>query len=134
MQTIGTFILYWNVVPWFRQLVADPTTYAPREETWLWALSAIVLIQFGYWVRYRVRPPLPRFRNVVLGHVVLFLSRMSFLLATTLFSFMFFTQHLTSAMPLARYILMLAGLFSLFCYMQELQRLGKSLCGPEGRA
>jgi hypothetical protein len=130
MQTVGTFILYWNSLPWYWQLVADPSTYAPRDETWVWALSAITLIQSGYWVRHRVRPALPRFRNVLLGHFVLFLSRLSFLLATTLFSFVSL-QHLTPKMPFARYILLLAGLFSLFCYMQELERLGQSLCGQK---
>ena len=45
-----------------------------------------------------------------MGHFVLFLSRLSFLLATTLFSFVSL-QHLTPKTPFARYILLLAGLF-----------------------
>lgn len=34
-------------------------------------------------------------------------------------------------MPPMRYVLLLALLFSMFCYMQELQLLGKALVGPE---
>lgn len=130
VQTVGVLLLYWNALPWYRQLLADPTSYAPVAETRVWALSAIALIQVGYWTRYRIRPPLPRLSNVVLGHIVMFLARLSFLLVSTVFSFVFFTQKLGSQMPLGRYALMVAGLFSLFCYMEELRRLGQRLCEP----
>lgn len=134
MQTVGAYIFYRNGLPWYRDLLADPTAYEARPDTRIWALSAIALVQVGYWVCYRVRPPPPRFTNVVLGHFVLFLARMSFLLATTVFSFVFFAQKLASRMPISRYVLMSAGLFSLFCYMQELQRLGGRLVGQERRS
>jgi hypothetical protein len=134
MQTLGVLTLYRNGLPWYRDLLADPSVYEPRKDTWIWALSAIALLQVGYWVCYRVRPPLPRITNVILGHVVLFISRLSFLLATTVFSFVFFAQKLASKMPPSRYVLMIVGLFSLFCYMQELQRFGKCLLGQEGRS
>ncbi len=130
-QTLGVLTLYWNGLPWYRELLADPSVYEPRQDTWIWALSAIVLIQVGYWLCYRVSPPRPRLTNVLLGHVVLFVARLSFLLATTVFSFVFFAQKLASRMPPGRYVLMIIGLFSLFCYMQELQRLGKRLIGQK---
>jgi hypothetical protein len=131
LQTIGAILFYWKMVPLYQQLVADPTAYATREETRVWSLAAIALIQVGYWVRYRVRPALPGHVNPVLGHFVLFVSRLSFILATAVFSFVFISQRLASQMPAARYVLTLAGLFSLFCYMQELNRLGNVMMGQQ---
>jgi hypothetical protein len=131
MQSIGAVLFYWKGLPLYLQLVTDPTAYATREETRVWSISAIVLIQVGYWVGYRVRPALPQFINPFVGHVVMFVSRLVFTLATAVFSFVFISQKLASEMPIARYLLTLAGLFSLFCYMRELDRLGKALLGKE---
>lgn len=132
MQTLGAVVMYWKGLPLYRQLVSDPTLYAMREETRVWSITAIALIQIGYWVRYRLRPAPPQFVNALAGHAVIFLSRLVFTLATAAFSFVFIAQKLATQMPALRYVLLLAGLFSLFCYMQELQRLGKALLCDSG--
>lgn len=131
MQTIGAVLIYWKGLPLYRLLVADPAAYATREETLDWSLSASVLIQVGYWICYRVRPSLPGFVNPLLGHIVQFSAGLIFTLATTVFGFVFITKKLGSQMPATRYLLTLTVLFSLFCYMQELKRLGTALLGRE---
>jgi hypothetical protein len=127
METIGVVIFYWKGLPLFRQLREDPTAYESRPETQLWSLSAIVLVQAGYWVRYRMDPPTPHCTNVAIGHIVLFLSRMVFTLATAVFVFVFLLGNLGPQMPVLSYVLTLAGLFSMFLYMQELQSVGNGL-------
>jgi hypothetical protein len=87
----------------------------------------------GYWISHRVSPPPPRFVNVVLGHVVLFLSRLIFLLPVVLFTFVFINNKLENQMPLSRYVLLLVGLFWLFCYTLGLQRYGAALLAPDKR-
>jgi hypothetical protein len=131
METIGAAVLYWKVVPLYRQLSADPTIYTARWETGLWSLSAIALIQVGYWVRYRIGPITPRLASSVLGHIVLFLSRIVFVVPTGVFSYVFISQKLASEMPVHRYVLTLVGLFSLFLYSQELQWWGNALMRRE---
>jgi hypothetical protein len=131
METIGVIIFYWKGLPLFRQLVDDPTAYKPRPETRLWSVAAIVLVQAGYWTRYRIDPPRPPFANVVIGHIVLFLSRMVFTLATAVFAFVFLFRRLEPHLPVLGYVLTLAGLFSMFLYMQELQGVGKALIRTE---
>jgi hypothetical protein len=123
LQTIGVVLLYAHVVPLFKQLVADHSAFETASETRAWSISAIVLIQIGYWLRYRLRPALPKFVNALLGHLVVFAGRLAFTLATAVF----LLQKLTSQLPLVGYGLTLAGIFSLFCYMQELQRLGETM-------
>jgi hypothetical protein len=131
LQTIGTVMLYWKIVPLYRLLSADPTTYGRRADTTLWSLAAIALIQVGYWVRYRTDPATPNLVSITLGHIAVFLSRLVFTLATAVFSFIFISQKLASEMPVLRYVLTVVGLFSLFLYSQELHHLGTRLMRRE---
>ncbi len=131
METIGTVIFYWKGLPLYRLLAADPTAYGTHENIRLWSVLAIVLIQVGYWVRRQIGPALPRLVSSALGHIVLFLSRLVFTLATAVFSFVFISRKLASEIPLLGYAVMLAGLFSLFLYMRELQWFGDGLMRRE---
>ncbi len=83
-------------------------------------------MQLGYWISYRVRPQPPQFVNVLLGHITLFVARMSFVFATSVFGFMFLVEKPGFHIPASRYLLLLLGLFSLYCYMLELERLGRT--------
>ena len=130
LQTLGFVVVAWNGLPLYRELVGDPSAYGDREETLIWALSAIVLMQAGYWIRHRLRPVMPRAINVLLGHIVLFVGRLEFTLATAIFSFVYITQKLGN-LSAGRDALTLSVLFSLFLYMQELQLLGRHLCGSD---
>jgi len=127
LQTAGTVVLYLNGLPLYRQLIDDPSSYIHPERPRAWGLFGIVLIQTGYWIRYMKKPALPRLSSPLLGHLVQFLARLSFTLATAVFSFVFISQRLKGVLPLTSLGLILLGLFSLFCYMQELQNLGNSL-------
>jgi len=127
LQTLGAVIFYGGAVSLYAELKSDLRTYMPGTETLIWSLSAIVLMQTGYWVRYRLRPSMPKSVNVLLGHFVLFCSRLLFVLPTALFSFVVIEHNLKGLMPLARYVLVFLALFSLYCYTLELNRLGNAL-------
>ena len=131
MQTIGTAVLLWNAVPIYWQVLADPAAHVVRSENLAWALSSIALMQVGYWISYRVHPSLPRFVNAVLGHVTLFLARISFVFATSVFGFLFLVKKPGFNIPASRYMLVVLGLFSLYCYMLELERLGRAFLGEK---
>ena len=60
MQTIGAAILFWYAVPLFRQVLLDPGGHIARPENFVWSLSAITLMQAGYWLRHRLRLSLPQ--------------------------------------------------------------------------
>jgi hypothetical protein len=130
LQTIGIIILYWTVLPPYREWLANPSSFQPPASVEAWALPAIALIQFAYWMRWRIRPALPWFQNAFAGHVVLFIARLSFILPTTMFALHFIAK---TAKPVttSRYLIIIAGLFSVFCYMQELQQLGNILIGGQ---
>ena len=119
VQTLGVVIFYWKGLPLYRQVAADPSAFEARADSRVWALLAIMLIQVGYWIRYRVRPVAPRLSNALLGLLVLFWGRMSFILATAVFSLLFIAKKLESQLSPVGYFVTLLGLFSLFCYMLE---------------
>ena len=132
MQTIGAAILFWYTVPLFRQVLLDPGGHVARPENLVWSLSAITLMQAGYWVRHRLRLPAPQlFRNALVGYIVLFVARMSFVLATAVFGFVFIVRRPEFQIPASRYLVLIIGLFALFCYTQELEQLGRALIGPD---
>ena len=131
MQTIGAAILSWFAVPLFRQVLLDPGGHVARPENLVWSLSAIALMQAGYWIRHRLRL-LPRLlRNALVGYIVLFVARMSFVLATSIFGFVFIVRRPEFEIPMSRYFIVIIALFALFCYTQELEQLGRALIGSD---
>ncbi len=131
MQTVGAVVLFWKAVPLYREILADPAAHEARPEHLVWALSSIVLMQAGYWISRQINPPLPQYSNALIGNVILFLARMSFVFATSVFGFVFITQKPGFHIPAFRYVVTLLGLFSLYCYVQELERLGRAFVGRE---
>ncbi|MCM0612068.1 hypothetical protein KFJ24_06210 [Marinobacter sediminum] len=125
-QTSGVVVMYWERLPVLRQLIQDGLVFA-TPETPLWSLVAVALIQVGYWIGYRLRPAQPSYVNPLLGHFVLFVARLVFLLGSAAFSLLFIVNTPPDSIPVFRYLLLLAMLFSLFCYTLELERLGKTL-------
>ena len=93
--------------------------YGPSPENLIWSLSAITLMQAGYWMRHRLRPTLPQFRNALIGYIVLFVARMSFVLATSIFGFVFIVRRPEFQIPASRYFAVIIALFALFCYTQD---------------
>jgi hypothetical protein len=132
IQTIGAVILFWYAVPLFRQVLLDPGGHVARSENLVWSLSAIALMQVGYWLRHRLHMPPPQLlRNALVGYIVLFVARMSFVLATSVFGFVFIVRRPELQIPASRYFIVIIALFALFCYTQELERLGRALIGPD---
>ena len=71
LQTIGAIILFWNAVPLYREILADPAAHEAQPEHLVWALSSIVLMQAGYWISHQINPPLPQYTNALVGNVIL---------------------------------------------------------------
>lgn len=125
LETIGAVLLAWQVLPIYREALANPTGYS-FDGT---AVGAGVLIQLAYWSCYQLRPSTPHFVNVPLGHIVLFAAKLIFLLPTSIFSFLFIANKFKVQLSIFRYLIIVFGLFSLFCYIRELEHLGNSLLG-----
>lgn len=131
VETSGAGLVYWYGLPLYRRTVESPLEFEPHPlERAVYALSAVALIQVPYWIRHRLRPPLPRVLNAPLGHLLLFLARLSFLLPAAIYSFVFVLGKLGHLkLTGVRFGILFALLFSLFCYTLELERLGRAFLG-----
>ncbi|RVG14921.1 hypothetical protein CN231_17500 [Sinorhizobium meliloti] len=136
-QSITTFFLFWLVFPIFYYVVNN---LGKEQDVGISTQLAIVtftgMLHLFYWSRLRwvdVRAP---FHNIVVGHILVFASRLNFLFGGVFFSTIFFRHvpELASLPPfgqaLIKAILIGAVLFGLFCYSLELERLGKAIEGP----
>src|SRR5260221_6050297 len=85
VQTIGASLVFVNGVPIYRQMIGDFSRHQPHPEILWWAVAAVALIQFAYWLRVRLQPALPRRGHIVIGHFASFLARLSFFFASSTF-------------------------------------------------
>lgn len=130
VQAIGFGIVMVNGVPLYRQMASDFSKHQPQRGVLWWALAAVVLIQAAYWLRVRLQPALPRGGNVVLAHLISFVGRLSFILGSSTFTVMFLVRFEELSLPPHRVLMVLALLFSLFCFTLELEQLGRALNRP----
>lgn len=133
-QLAAAGFLFWHVFPVFRAIVKNPgqqQLVAMSEHAA--AIAAVIVGQFCYWFRFkRLRlPDLPE--NVFFEHVLLFLSRVTFIFGSALFSVVVF-HHVPSfpelpgfADAMFRSGLLAAVLFTLFCFALEIENLGRAM-------
>ena len=133
-ETAGAVLLFSEGLPIYRKTLADPGSF--DHKTTGIALGGAMLIQIAYWTRYRIRAHPPWAANVVIAHIVLFLGRLVFTLPTAIFSYLFVAKAVVVQIPATKYAFIIFALFSLFCYVRELENLGAALAStsPLGRA
>jgi hypothetical protein len=134
-QTACAGVVLANIHSAFRILIENiGTPNSAPATTLLPILAAAALGQICYWYRLRKVPIPTGYRNIALGHLLAFASRLGFIFGGALFS-LYFLRHapmLTLApFDLAwRGGLLIAVLFALYCYTLELERLGGVLQLP----
>jgi hypothetical protein len=129
VQTLAASFLYWYGVPLYRTVLQGAAAYVPKPRPPLWAFASITLMQLGYWYSFRIRPPMPQLVQPVFGHAILCLARLGFILASGVFSLVFLAPRAGFSLPAGRSIITILGLFAVFCYTRELERLGCALLG-----
>jgi hypothetical protein len=129
LQALGFGIVLVNGVPIYRQIASDFSHHEPQPGVLWWALGAVLLMQTAYWLRVRWQPALPHGKQILLAHLVAFVGRLSFILGSSTFSVLFLVRYAELSLPPHRVILVLAMLFSIFCFTLELEQLGRSLNG-----
>lgn len=137
VQTLCALTILFHVQAVFRALIESMGVRMSMPAGNLALMVAAVAIgQATYWYRLKTTPLPGGYRNLLLGHVFAFASRISFVFGGALFS-LYFLRHLP-AMQLSpfsldfawRAVLLLAILFALYCYTLELERLGNALQSP----
>lgn len=134
-QTACAAVVLTNIHAGFRILIENIGTPSASTPPGLFQLLiAAALGQACYWYRLRNVPVPTGYRNIVLGHLLAFASRLGFIFGGALFS-LYFLRHapVLALAPLDiawRGALLVAVLFPLYCFTLELERLGAALQMP----
>lgn len=76
----------------------------------------------------------PVSRNPLLGHLILFLSRLNFIFAAAVFSAVYLVRINELDISLLGLVFLSAVLFSIFCYTLELERIGRAFVERKDRS
>ena len=121
-EIVGMFLILWDGIPIFHHLTRLQQVTSEPDEILL--LIAAALIQFSYWKCLRYDPPFALPRQQFVAHIVIFVSRLSFVFPTTVFSFVVYRSLDVLNINLMRWSLMIVVLFSVFCFSRHLERVG----------
>jgi hypothetical protein len=134
VQMVGAIFIMWSGVPVLRQLLLNPGVQPPQiPNEFSSTIGAVIVMQCAYWYRLS-RIPIPfQGASLVVNHVLLFLSRLSFIFGGALFSVVFFRhlpeldQGINGLLTAKRGLELVGSLFALFCLTLELERLGNAI-------
>lgn len=140
VQLCGVVGFIFAKLPEFRQVVTNPGVHPLRSDyADLLMIGIFAVMQAAFWFRMFHVPVPRRTPNKFLSHLFLFLSRLSFIFGSALFSVVVF-RHLPEMGPdtnvpltALRGLIFLACLFALFCTSLEVERLALAFepRGPE---
>ena len=125
-QVVGAQVFFWDALPDYRELTAGgEMTGTPRH--FAIAVLGLVIMQSAYWYGRRLQPQI-RFRHrVVLGHLLLCLSEVSFFFVSALATVAAFDHWKRSQFVLWKAMLLVSAVFAFFCYKRQLASVGDAL-------
>lgn len=132
-QVASAGVVLWKGLPIYRHLVEARHEGATPDEFWV-ACLVILVMQVAYWLAYRLQPNLRFSRNVVLAHVLLWLSELSYFFPHALAALCLFDRFQEveemSFFP-ERLALLAALLFAMYCFKHQLEALAEAMSESE---
>jgi hypothetical protein len=86
----------------------------------------VIVMQVAHWVAFRLQPQLRFRRNVFLGHVLLFIGEISMFFISALAVVVLFDRGADLDFVLWKVLILVAILFAIFSYKNQLSKLGDS--------
>ena len=130
-EAAGSQALLWNGIPIYRRLLS-PGTAGAGSKDFVLATVAVIVMQAAHWVAFRLRRQLRFRRNVLLGHLLVFIGELSLFFINALAVVILFDRGAELAFVLWKILLLVAILFAICTYKHQLSELGESLI--EGQA
>ena len=121
----GSQAILWNGIPIYRRLLS-PGTEGANSGDFVLAATAVIVMQVAHWTAFRLRPQLRFRRNVILGHVLLFIGELSLFFINALAVVILFDRSAELDFVLWKVILLVAILFAICTYKYQLGALGGS--------
>jgi hypothetical protein len=130
VQTVGLAIILSQGAPIYRRILAGSVGPYASPGTLALGLLGVGSIQVAYWLRTFMISSLKLRPSVFLSHIVLFISRLSFIFGAALFTAIMYYRFPELEKSIPRSAVLIAVLFSIFCYALELEWLALELGGP----
>jgi hypothetical protein len=125
-QVVGAQVFFWDALPDYQELTAGQVVVGTPED-FAFAVFGLVLMQSAYWYARGLQPQI-RFRpRVVLGHVLLCVSEVSFFFVSALATVAMFDHWKRSQFVFWKLMLLVSALFAFFCYKRQLATVGDAL-------
>ena len=125
-QVTGAQVFFWDALPDYRELTAGGQVIGTPKD-FVVAVIGLVLMQSAYWYARNLQPRMQFRHRVVLGHVLLCVSEVSFFFVSALATVAMFDHWRRSEFILWKLALLAAALFSFFCYKRQLASVGDAL-------
>ena len=119
-------MFFWDALPDYRQLTTGAVVVGtPRD--FAVAVIGLVLMQSAYWYARRLQPEIQFRHRVVLGHVLLCVSEVSFFFVSALATVAMFDHWKRSQFVPWKLMLLVSAIFAFFCYKRQLASVGEAL-------
>jgi hypothetical protein len=133
-QTIGDATILSHLIPIFRRFVTSGLDEKLPTKILVLATLGVTIMQACYWLDQHRFATLRLRHNPLLGHVILFLSRLNFIFAGAVFSAVYLVRFKELDISFWGLLILSTVLFSIFCYTLELERIGRALVEPKDRS
>src|ERR1044071_7625805 len=125
-QVVGALVFFWDALPDYRELTGGEVVVGTPED-FAFAVFGLVVMQSAYWYARHLQPQI-RFRHrVLLGHVLLCVSEVSFFFVSALATVALFDHWRRSQFVLWKLMLLAFAIFAFFCYKRQLASVGDAL-------
>jgi hypothetical protein len=125
-QVAGAQVFFWDALPDYQELTAGEVVVGTPKD-FAFAVFGLVVMQLAYWYSRRLQPEI-RFRHrVLLGHVLLCVSEVSFFFVSALATVALFDHWRRSQFVLWKLMLLASAIFAFFCYKRQLASVGDAL-------
>jgi hypothetical protein len=119
----GVVLAYW--LPLYRRLLAGPGGDRPGASMVYKMLAAVVVMQACYWTRRRLTAGrVVAHQAPLLGHLLLFASRLAFVFVGSSFGLFIVRAGDTRPSPFGLAVSVWT-LFAIFCFVLELEQMGR---------
>jgi hypothetical protein len=125
-QVTGAQVFFWDALPDYQELTAGEVVVGTPGDFAV-AVFGLAIMQSAYWYARRLQPKVQFRRRVVLGHVLLCVSEVSFFFVSALATVAMFDHWRRSQFVFWKLMLLASAIFAFFCYKRQLASVGDAL-------
>src|SRR5437660_12728007 len=122
-QVAGAQLFFWDTLPDYRELTTGEVVVGTPKDFAI-AMFGLVVMQSAYWYARRLQPQIRFAHRVLLGHVLLCVSEVSFFFVSALATVAMFDHSRRSQFVFWTLMLLASALFAFFCYRHQLASVG----------